>query len=128
MIWEYDAKRLEGLEPSLARAVEVSLVAQAVEDEHGLICLYGYAGDLVGSDARVWFYPMRSLDGYRVAFLRRCRRFISVLESRYNVLYGTCAVGNAGIERWLRWLGFEPNGETIAIGGRELWVFEKRRA
>lgn len=128
MIREYDAKLavFSGMEPALVQVIDLSMVARAVEDEHGLLCFYGYAADMLGSEAKVWFHAARPLDGYKIAFLRRCRRFIEELQGRYETLYGTVDPESAVACRWLHWLGFWPI-DSITVNGKTVNVLAYRR-
>lgn len=129
MIRTYDAKLaiFSGLDPMLVQVVDRSLEAWAVADERGVICFYGYAADMLGEHAAVWFHAHRPLEGYKTTALRRCHRFIEELQRRYPTLYGTIDLEDRVATKWLRWLGFtltehemEVEGKTVAVAVREV--------
>jgi len=74
----------------------------------------------------VWMVATDELPKYATQFLRESRRWVSVMQDHYPILWNVVDTRNTVHMRWIAWCGFKFHG-TVAISGLPFLEFSKVR-
>lgn len=90
------------------------------------VCMFGVAPASILAGLGVpWLISTHMVERYEKTFLRRCRPGVDAMLRSYPRLSNVVMESNTAARRWLGWLGFEFNVDTVQINGVAFRQFRK---
>lgn len=107
----------EALAESYLNSKEVYTITLVNDDKP--LMIYGIMPD--GNSAGLWMCCSKSIDQYRIPFIKAFKRDINKMKERFDTLYGGVYSKNKAMIRMLEWVGFEViHGDSVSQ-----WVWRK---
>lgn len=92
--------------PSLLNGLRASEVCLTMRNPYGNPCgLFGVVN--TGHWGRVWMVATNDVEKWPMTFLKRCMKWVNILNTIYPVLFNVVFTKNTLHMKWLAWNGFQ---------------------